>query len=154
MSSQSEAPESRTTRARVYRRNPWPIRLVSVALVVVGAVTVIADRQHSPVALIVLALAAVVLVLGSERSGVRVSSDGIRNIPLIGRRRLYRWSDINGFAVGKVPGGYGGSVVSMSLANRTVYLTATEYRFGGKRAVEKICQELNTELQRARREHH
>ncbi len=84
--------------------------------------TVIADRQHSPAALIVLALTAVLLLLGTERSGVRVSSDGLTNVPLIGRRRLYRWSDINGFAVGKVPGGYGGPVVSMSLANRTVYL--------------------------------
>lgn len=154
MSFESRAPESRTTRVRVYRRSPWPVRVVSLAFVVVGAVTLIADRQHSPVAMIVLGLAAVLLVLGSERSGVRVSSEGVANVPLMGRRQSYRWAEINGFAVGKVPGGYGGPVVSMSLANRTVYLTPTEYRFGGKRAVEQICKELNTELQQARRGHH
>ncbi len=133
-----------------YRRDPWPIRLLGAAFVAVGAATVIAERHHSPGILIVLAMTAGALVLSTQRSGVRVSAEGIRNVPLIGRARIYPWSEINGFAVGKVPGGYGGPVVSMHLKDRTVYLTATEYRFGGNHAVQQMCEALNAELRRAR----
>ncbi len=154
MSSDSDKPASEATRVRVYRRGPWPIRLLGGAMVAVGAVTVVADQHHSPAALIVLTLTAVLLLLCTERSGVHVSSEGIRSVPVIGRARTYAWSEITGFAVGKVPGGYGGPVVAMSLSNRRVFLTPTEYRFGGQRAVELICDELNTELLRARRGHH
>jgi hypothetical protein len=153
MSSDDDNPGSEPTRIRVYRRGPWPIRLLGGALVVVGAVTIVADHHHSPAALIVLTLTAALLVLCTERAGVQVSSEGIRSVPVIGRARTFAWSEITGFAVGKVPGGYGGPVVAMSLTNRTVFLTPTEYRFGGKRAVELICGELNTELRRARRGH-
>ena len=153
MPSDSNKPGSQTARVRVYRRGPWPIRLVGAAFLVVGLASVIVNRQRSPGILIILALMAALLVLSSERSGVRVSPEGIRNVPLIGRTRTYPWSAINSFAIGKVPGGYGGPVVSMSLTNRTVYLTATEYRFGGKRAIEQICDELNAELRRAHRGH-
>jgi hypothetical protein len=93
------------------------------------------------------------LLFAGERAQVQVSSFGLKSVPPFGRSRSYPWSDIGGFVAHRIPGGRGGWVVYVDVADRWFGLPAT--RRGGfsarsQAAVERLVEKLNAEFERAR----
>ena len=95
---------------------------------------------------------ALFLEVVNERARVEVRTDGLRVVPMFGRSRTYPWRQIQGFTVGRVPGGrYGGPAVSMNLTDRSVFLKPTMRHSDRHGELQRVCDQLNAEL---RRTHH
>jgi hypothetical protein len=135
---------------RVVRTSRWPLRVV-VALEVGFGVVLAFAAPNGVVVLVIFVVMGAALLFGSERSGVFLSAEGIRCVPFFGRTKRLRWREIDGFVVSRMPGGRsGGPCVAAVTTHGSVLLQPTVRPWGGHKAVPRMCDELNTELARAR----
>jgi hypothetical protein len=135
----------------VYRRPAWPMRILVGAMLAIGVLLAVVRPAAGGVFLGIWVVLGAGLLFANERPRVVTSPDGVKVVPLFGRSRELAWSEINGFSVGRVPGGrYGGPVVSVSITDRSILLKPTLRSDGAREAVQHTCDQLNAELERAR----
>ena len=129
------------------------MRVVAGVLVGIGVVVAVLAPGGGIGILAILVVMGGVLLAGNERARIVTSREGIRSVPILGQSKRYAWSEINGFGVQRIPGGrYGGPVVSVSLTDRSDLLMPTLQRGGSRESVQRTCDALNAELERAARE--
>lgn len=137
------------SRVTVYRQSRWPTRAVAAFFVAMG----IAFIATGPLLLvIVFAAMGVLFLVAGERRRIRVSSDGIRSVPPLGRTDDYAWSDIDGFVARRYVAKYSGWVASMSVNGRWIDLPATRrasLSARSERAVQGVVELLNEDLHSA-----
>jgi hypothetical protein len=139
----------RSDETTVYRR-PWrPLVILVGAFLAVGIVVTILQPAGGAGVLVVMVVLGAGLLGWNARSRVITSKEGVTVMPFLGRSKHYPWSEVNGFSVGRIPGGrYGGPVVSMSITDRSVLLRPTLVRDGARGFVERTCDALNHDLER------
>jgi hypothetical protein len=126
--------------------------LIWIAAEVIPELTRPLPREHGPVALLiallVLAFAIpIVVLIVSQRLGVRLSDEGVRNIS-VDTKSFTPWSDIAGFVVGPSP--WLSNALSVYLVDRDGHRTALT-RMGTwpfwRGRVQSECDALNRELE-------
>ncbi len=146
------AHESATRRTSVteYRSQRWPMRVLLAFWVGIAAFVATTDVGAGLGVLVVFIVCGIPLLVLSERAGVFVTPAGLRNVPLFGRSRTYPWDRVAGFTVRPLHEmRFDGFVVIASRPGRSVPLMATARRRRQRDAVQRMCDELNADLDRA-----
>jgi hypothetical protein len=138
------------TRRRVIRPSLWSWRIVIPAFAVAIISMITRNGFHAlPVAIVILASA--LILLSVERAGLFITDQGlIGRQAFFGRTVGYRWADVTGFSVERIPG-YARIVVCVSLrTGRKEILPTLQVWSFQRKIVEPLCGELNEQLDAAR----